>query len=716
MNQERDFKQEFQKENLIYLYIVTLGGFFIAAFSTFKYLKRLDEFILVLIFSVILSLFSLELRKARKVGLFIDNIIGLIFIGILYNNFKLMGSGAFFLKDVLAISMVWGATIFTLSLTQMHRFKTMGIISLILLVYSASVATDIYILVEIFIFLIFFLSQLMLLSNSEIKKLDGYQKIINLKFLTKSLLVKIISLDVILFLFAIILYITIPQFWNESSIRLRFSINDDIIKYFQQDQQNARVNYSGFSEDFNISFARTELSDRIVMLVETGDFQRSKYIRGLVYDQYTGQGWEISDGMKRIIKYSTLNRYNEYSVIFRTADEKLSELYNEVLVKQTFTIIAPQPNVVFGAYKIGVVRIGYPSIRKTKLGNIWLYTTLNPGVKYSVVSYVKDFNYDKLKDDGEVKIRGSLNAYVQLPDIPERLREKTFEIVEGKESSYEKVLAIQEYLLTNYKYTLDTTAGSQDDVDDVVDYFIFNMEGGYCEQFATAMVVMCRIINVPARVVTGYAGGEYNWQEGEIQIREYNAHAWVEIFFTDFAWVTFDPTPPGFYQRSGDLNMISRLRILLDKIFNIDPQILIPKRTGVMISRFFVSVGNFIKNNIVLIIIVLTGLIIFKYRKKIFFKKKLEFSIEYRNADSVEVIRNYHTFLKDVVRKKPFTYEKLTPDETLMKLKQIFTEQSEELKHIVNTFILARYSRKGVTSSQKDAFLKQLYCLGKKQK
>ncbi len=705
MNQERDFKQEFQRDNFIYLYIVTLGGFFVAAFSTFKYLKRLDEFVLVLIFSVILSLLSLELRKSRKVSLFVDNIIGLIFIGILYNNFKLMGSGAFFLKDVLAISMVWGAAIFMLSLTKMHRFKTMGIISLILVVYSASVATDIYILVEIFIFLIFFLSQLMLLSNSEIKKLDGYQKIINLKFLTKSLLVKIISLDVILFLFAIILYISIPQFWNESSVKLRFSINDDILKYFQQGQENTQVNYSGFSEDFNISFARTELSDRVVMLVETGDFQRSKYLRGLVYDRYTGEGWEISEGMTQITRYSTLNRLNKYSATLREANENRSEFYNEVPVKQTFTIIAPQPNVIFGAYEIGLVRIGYPSVRKTKLGNIRLYTTLNPGVKYSVVSYVKDFKYDKLKDAGEVEVDLNLSVYVQLPDIPERLREKTFEVVEGKESNYEKVMAIQSYLLTNYKYSLDGMNVLPDETVDAVDFFIFNMEAGYCEQFATAMVVMCRIINIPARVATGYAGGEYNWQEGEVQIREYNAHAWVEIYFTDFGWVTFDPTPPGFYQKSSDLNLISRFRILIDKIFAIDPQILIPKRTGRVISRFFVATWNFTKRNIVLIIIVITGLIIFKYRKKIFFRKKLEFSIVNRNPDSVEVIKSYYTFLKDIVRKKPFTYEKLTPDETLMKLKQIFTEQSEELKHIVNIFILARYSRRGVTTSQKDAFL-----------
>ena len=74
------------------------------------------------------------------------------------------------------------------------------------------------------------------------------------------------------------------------------------------------------------------------------------------------------------------------------------------------------------------------------------------------------------------------------------------------------------------------------------------MKRGYCMYYATAMVMLLRHEGIPARFVEGFLPGErVGMQE---TVRTQNAHAWVEVYFPRFGWVTFDPTPRGTPQVS----------------------------------------------------------------------------------------------------------------------------------------------------------------------
>jgi len=75
-----------------------------------------------------------------------------------------------------------------------------------------------------------------------------------------------------------------------------------------------------------------------------------------------------------------------------------------------------------------------------------------------------------------------------------------------------------------------------------VDYFLFDVKQGYCDYYASAMVMMLRSIGIPARFVAGYAPGDYNSQTSAYVVLEQNAHAWVEVFFPSYGWVQFEPT------------------------------------------------------------------------------------------------------------------------------------------------------------------------------
>ena len=75
-----------------------------------------------------------------------------------------------------------------------------------------------------------------------------------------------------------------------------------------------------------------------------------------------------------------------------------------------------------------------------------------------------------------------------------------------------------------------------------VDEFLLGTRAGFCEHYAAAFVVLMREMGVPARVVTGYQGGELNPVDGYLEIRQSDAHAWAEIWTQGRGWVRFDPT------------------------------------------------------------------------------------------------------------------------------------------------------------------------------
>lgn len=132
------------------------------------------------------------------------------------------------------------------------------------------------------------------------------------------------------------------------------------------------------------------------------------------------------------------------------------------------------------------------------------------------------------------------NVYLQLPPIDPRIKTLAEQVAGRFNNAYDKTTAIELYLKTHYDYTLDL---SGPEATDPLANFMFVRRSGNCEYFAAAMVVMLRAEGIPARYVTGFIQGEYNDVGGDYIIRESDAHAWVEVYFPGYGWITFDPTP-----------------------------------------------------------------------------------------------------------------------------------------------------------------------------
>src|SRR5207249_11690504 len=99
-----------------------------------------------------------------------------------------------------------------------------------------------------------------------------------------------------------------------------------------------------------------------------------------------------------------------------------------------------------------------------------------------------------------------------------------------------------------YVYTLEPPLLGADSVDE----FLFDTRAGFCEHFSSAFVFLMRAAGIPARVVTGYQGGDLNPVDQIITVRQSDAHAWTEVFLPGRGWVRIDPTAAAMPQRVND--------------------------------------------------------------------------------------------------------------------------------------------------------------------
>lgn len=124
-----------------------------------------------------------------------------------------------------------------------------------------------------------------------------------------------------------------------------------------------------------------------------------------------------------------------------------------------------------------------------------------------------------------------------------KIKERALLITEGFDDDFLKTLLILEYLRNNYEYSLKpgmSKDGNQ------LNHFLFTSNKGYCSYFAFSMTLMLRAIGIASRVVVGFAPDMDNRTLNYYDIRELHAHAWVEVFFDDYGWLTFDPTSSNF--------------------------------------------------------------------------------------------------------------------------------------------------------------------------
>lgn len=241
------------------------------------------------------------------------------------------------------------------------------------------------------------------------------------------------------------------------------------------------------------------------------------YWRTGAYDVYTGRGWE---------RDSSTTPYNGAMDTVGGA----SELRYRVTLTKSATALPTiwQPTTVS---RDDAIVTEMRALRST--------TALSPGTEFSATSVRPPDDPALLRESGESYAGAVDEEYTTLtPESAARLTPFVDELTAGDNTAYDKAKTIENWLEAEKNYSLNASHGEGD----IASEFVFTMDTGYCEYFATSMVAMLRSQDVPARYVVGYSTGERTG-DNEYTIRGRNAHAWVEVYFPSAGWVSFDPTP-----------------------------------------------------------------------------------------------------------------------------------------------------------------------------
>lgn len=278
-----------------------------------------------------------------------------------------------------------------------------------------------------------------------------------------------------------------------------------------------------------------ELSENLVMEIDTGemflppgidiDSTIPKYYWfGRSYDIYTGTGWLTSGISQR--------NYSKNEIIAP------ANLENSRLLKLKVRKTRSAQDTLYAS--------GVPQSVDHKVTTAWreatneYYSAQIDALTYQVTSPIMDVPEEELRRSTEPIPEEILNTYLQIPEeTPVRVQDLAVGLTEDLHNSYDKAKAIEAYL-RQFDYNLDVP--KPDPNQDVVDFFLFDLQKGYCDYFASAMVILSRSIDIPARLAVGYTRGNYDFSRHVFVVSEANAHAWPEIYIAPYGWVPFEPT------------------------------------------------------------------------------------------------------------------------------------------------------------------------------
>ncbi|HJT21455.1 MAG TPA: DUF3488 and transglutaminase-like domain-containing protein [Nitrospira sp.] len=295
---------------------------------------------------------------------------------------------------------------------------------------------------------------------------------------------------------------------------------------------------TGFSERVDLGTIGSVKQDpQVVMRVELPDRPGGMdrlYLRGVAYDRYGGRSWTAGHTRRR-----SLGTFGDETYVVQSAASRRTER-SSLSIQQDILLEALDTAVLFAAPFPESVTGDLPGVQSDSMAALYLPFPTSSRIRYSVVSRQPQIVLNDRTVTTAEYPRSILERYLQLPELSEKVAELSRHVVRSAATPYERIIAIQDHLQRSYRYSLDVeTAASLHPLED----FLFVRKSGYCEHYATAMVIMLRAVGIPARLVTGFLATEWNEFGGYFTVRQRDAHAWVEVYFAPSGWMTFDPTP-----------------------------------------------------------------------------------------------------------------------------------------------------------------------------
>jgi len=267
--------------------------------------------------------------------------------------------------------------------------------------------------------------------------------------------------------------------------------------------------------------------------------KKELYWRGLTFSKFDGRRWQVDEALD--------GKPKDFVAKYKLTDNNSSSGRKDFLQKIQSFGLYEDSDAASGKTDYEIILEG--------TGTPWLYALQHaiPNTPDILVSYDQllekngvvtgRFKYDVtsyLSRHRELSLPDwQHKLQTRLPDhINPRARERAQQWLSESGSAERYIDRLLSWYHDDFYYTLQPPALGSNSVDE----FLFDSKKGFCEHFASSFVFMLRAAGIPARVVVGYQGGELNPYERYLLVRQYDAHAWAEVWLDGKGWVRYDPT------------------------------------------------------------------------------------------------------------------------------------------------------------------------------
>ncbi|MEL0632606.1 DUF3488 and transglutaminase-like domain-containing protein [Pseudoalteromonas carrageenovora] len=237
------------------------------------------------------------------------------------------------------------------------------------------------------------------------------------------------------------------------------------------------------------------------------------YWRAIIHDEFNGNAWLTSD----FLKYNNLKSNSKNGI-----DEQFIASYS----------VIAEPASQKWLYGLSYSRSESQNVEANTLGLLRKKNYQAKSLQYDVTS--TRFTSTPLTDfENKRYTYLAHKKNVKAASLAKNLKQNT----QTDRQFYNQLL--QYFVDNKFTYTLTPTPMSGDNT---IDQFLFENKRGFCGHYASAAAYIFRSAGIPARLASGYLGGELNLDNSTLSVRQYDAHAWIEVYIHNEGWVIFDAT------------------------------------------------------------------------------------------------------------------------------------------------------------------------------
>ena len=363
-------------------------------------------------------------------------------------------------------------------------------------------------------------------------------------------------------------------------------VNEQIRLYFAGKDGSYEMSFAGFSDGDTGLGGEVSSDEGVALKLKSSIIDYPSYLIGNVKNIYTGSSWTTKT--TKVTDESSEYINDLYEFVCALSRYSMDDIEPTSLIQyENFEIIYEDIRTITKFYPLKSYRFVESSGNKEKTdqyANLHFKKLKGEGTNYLTYFYRYNLDSEFLKNmlrasdtftyDGYAIDLDALNNldkdylkqgirwetfnseyikvlqsrrdriykdYLSLPEsLPDRVGQLAEEITQGLTTNYDKMKAIERYL-NSLTYTTKTI--QPEEGKDFVDSFLFEQKEGYCTYFASAMAVMGRCLGIPTRYVEGFYVDYEDKEDSYYNVKNSDAHAWVEVYFNGIGWIPFEPTP-----------------------------------------------------------------------------------------------------------------------------------------------------------------------------